>query len=99
MTQNMNINSTPLWLPFASGTLRAVQHRGTPSYARQKMEDDPIGELLGAPDPLPPMIDLSDDWATQNGTNDLAFTMKRPDQIATTLQNLTVLRLCATFGD
>ncbi len=97
MHKNMKPIVTPVWLPLASGTLRAVQHRRTPSYAHQKMEHDPIDELLGEPDPMPPMIDLCDEWTAQNGTDDHAFTMKRHDQIGTTLELLTVLRLSATF--
>jgi len=97
MTKNTNIASTPVWLPLASGTMRAVQHRRTPAYARHKMEDNPADEILGSPDPLPPMIDLRDEWPAQNGTEDIAFTLKRRERMGTTIQLLAALRLCATF--
>ncbi len=91
--------TTPAWLTLASGTMNAVQHRRAPRYDAHKIEDDPVDALLGAPDPLPPMVNLAEDWAAMNGTGDRAFCVKRPDQLGTTLQLLAALRLCATFKD
>lgn len=97
MNKNTQSISTPSWLAFAAGSLRAAQHRRTPSHARHKMDDDPVNELLGAPDPLPPIIDLREEWSTLNGTAEVAFTEKRNDNVGTNREMLATLRLCATF--
>lgn len=107
MNTNANHTQKPAWLTLASGTVKAIQHRQATRYATQKMEgdpldppyDDPIHELLGAPDPLPPMIDLAEEWITLNEVGDHVFSVRRPDQIGTTLQLLATLRLAATFTD
>jgi hypothetical protein len=85
---------------LASSTFKAVQHRKAPSapYCRTE-DDDPLGELLGAPNPAPPMIDLSEAWTERNDRDGHAFTIKRPNRVGTTLELLAAIRLCATFAD
>ncbi|WP_375554214.1 AAA family ATPase [Roseovarius mucosus] len=107
MNINANHTTIPAWLTLASGTMKAIQHRQTPPHTIQKMErdaldppfDDPLSDLLGAPDPLPPMVDLAEEWITMNETDDRAFCVRRPDALGKTLQLLATLRLCATLTD
>lgn len=107
MNKNANDIETPAWLTLASGTMKAIQHRQTRPCAPQKMErdafdppyDDPLSDLLGAPDPLPPMVDLAEEWITMNEADDRAFCVRRPDPFGKTLQILATLRLCATLTD
>lgn len=107
MNTHANHTTKPAWLTLASGTMKAIQHRQTPHPVTQKMErdaldppfDDPLNELLGAPDPLLPMIDLAEEWITMNETDAPSFSVRRRDALGKTLQLLATLRLCATLTD
>ena len=98
MNPHAKHTAPPVWLALASGTFKAVQHRKAPSapYCRTE-DDDPLGELLGGPVDLPPMIDLEEEWTAQNGTDGAAFCAKRADRVGTTLELLATLRLATTF--
>lgn len=98
MTSNTTHIITPTWLPYASGAMNAAQYRHTSRDARELALDAQIEEMLGAPAAVPPMVYLDEDWDRSSTTGDTGFTLKRAHQIGTTLQLLTTLRLCATFG-
>lgn len=98
MTSFTTHAAAPIWLAFAAQTLKVTQHRRIPRHLLEACDTGPDGVDFGPPD-LPPLIDLAEEWAAQNGTTEAAFTVKRPDRIGTTLDLLSTLRLCATFGD
>ncbi len=97
MTTQENHPNTPAWLTFATGAINAMQYRSAPQYPIPVSEDDPVGEFLGAPDPLPPMVNLSKEWDAMRSAGDPAFSIMRTRQIGATLELLSVLRLCATL--
>jgi cell division protease FtsH len=98
MNPHAKHTAPPVWLSLASGTLKAVQHRKAPRAPYDGTEeDDPLGELLGGPDHVPPMIDLADEWTAQNGTDGAAFSHRREARIGKTVELITMLRLAATL--
>lgn len=88
----------PAWLSLARGALLQMQHSRLSRFSYGTPGNDPLDEILGAPPPAPAMLDLVEEWWAQNGADGTAFRVKRPEQIGTTLQQLTRLRLAATFG-
>lgn len=98
MNPHAKHTAPPVWLSLASGTLKAVQHRKAPRAPYDGTEeDDPLGELLGGPDHVSPMIDLADEWTAQNGTDGAAFSHRREARIGKTVELITMLRLAATL--
>lgn len=98
MNPHAKHTAPPAWLSLASGTIKAIQHRKAPRAPSFGAEDgDPLGELLGEPDHVPPMVDLAEEWTAQNGKDGVGFSVKRPDRIGTTLELLATLRLAATI--
>lgn len=98
MNKNAHHIPKPEWLSLARGTLLEMQHRRLSPFSYGTPGDDPLDEIIGAPPPIPPMLDLATEWSAQHDADGTAFSVKRPEQIGTTLQLLTRLRLAATFG-
>lgn len=98
MHQNAHHIPKPAWLSLARGALLQMQHSRLSRCPYGTPGNDPLDEILGAPPPAPPMLDLVEEWSAQNGAEGAAFRVKRPEPIGTTLQQLTRLRLAATFG-
>ncbi len=99
MNPHAKHTAPPAWLSLATGTLKAVQHRKSPRQNFYGTDDDPIADMLGELEHVPPMVDLSAEWAVQNSKDGNAFCAKRVARIGTTFELITMLRLAATFRD